>query len=86
MKSSDLYMYLIVDIMDHNTTTVMKKQILKNIVSQFMKTYLYNLLVHGVGLYGDVYIDTYHKHNINQVIVTLMHMITNMKQKRVNYY
>jgi hypothetical protein len=43
-------MCLIVDGMDKNTTMILKmRQTVKNMESRFVKTYLYGVLVHGVG-------------------------------------
>jgi hypothetical protein len=51
----DFFICLIVDGMDQNTTTVPKtRQTVKNIESQFLKTHLCGVLVHGIGLYVDV--------------------------------
>lgn len=55
MITLDLYMCLIVDGMDQNTTMVPKmRQSVKNIESRFVKTHLCGVLVHGIGLYAHV--------------------------------
>jgi hypothetical protein len=72
MITPDFFMSLIVDGMDQNTTMVPKmRQIVKNIESRFVKTHLYGVLVHSIGLYADVWKDTHHKHDSNQVITWL---------------
>ena len=51
----ELYMCIIVDGMDQNTTMVPKmRQTVKNIKHRFEKIHLYGALVHGIGLYFDV--------------------------------
>ena len=78
--SHDLYMCLIVNGMDENTTMVLKmKETVKNIESRFLKSHLSGVLVHGIGLYTDVWIDAHHKHDSNQVITTLMHVIDGVR-------
>jgi hypothetical protein len=58
MITPDFFMCLIVDGMDQNTTMVPKmRQTMKNIESRFVKTHLCGVLVHGIGLYADVWID-----------------------------
>jgi hypothetical protein len=60
MITPDFFMSLIVDGMDQNTTMVPKmRQIVKNIESRFVKTHLYGVLVHNIGLYADVWIDAH---------------------------
>jgi hypothetical protein len=83
MITPDLFMCLIVDGMDQNTTMVPKmRQIVKNIESCFVKTHLYGVLVHGIGLYADVWIDANHKHNSNQVITSVMHVIVDVRRRK----
>jgi hypothetical protein len=66
MITPDLFMYLIIDGMDQNTTMVPKmRQTVKNIESCFVKTHLCGVLVHGIGLYVDVWVDAHHKHDSN---------------------
>ena len=73
-------MCLIVDGMDQNTTMVPKlRQAVKGIKSQFVKTHLCNILVHEEGLYLDVWIDSHHKHDSNQVITSIMNVINDIK-------
>jgi hypothetical protein len=79
----DLYMCLIVDGMDQNTTMIPKmRQTVKNIESRFVKTHLCGVLVHGIGLYADVWIDSHHKHDSNQVITTVMHVIDDVRRRK----
>jgi hypothetical protein len=54
----------------------------KNIESYFVKTHLCGVLVHGIGLYADVWIDAHYKHDSNQVITSVMDMITDVKQRK----
>ena len=58
------------------------RQIVKNIESRFVKIHLCGVLVHGIGLYADVWIDAYHKHDSNQVITSIMHVIANVRQRK----
>jgi len=55
---------------------------MKNIESRFVKTYLYGVLVHGIGLYATVWIDSHHKHDSNQVITIVMHMIDDVRRRK----
>ena len=48
------------------------RQTVKNIEGQYVKTYLYRILVHGWGLYCDVWIDAHHRHDSNQVVTSIM--------------
>jgi hypothetical protein len=83
MITLDFFMCLIVDGMDHNTTMVPKmRQTVKNIESRFVKTHLCGVLVHGIGLYADVWIDAHHKHGSNQVIMTVMHVIVDVRRRK----
>jgi hypothetical protein len=55
MITPNLFMCFLIDGVDQNTTMVSKmRQIVKNIESCFVKTHLYGVLVHGIGLYADV--------------------------------
>ena len=75
-------MCLIVDGMDQNTTMVPKlQQALKEIKDQYMKIHLCNILVHGEGLYSDVWIDSHHKHDSNQVITSIMNVINDVRDR-----
>ena len=47
-----------------------------------MKTHLWDILVHGEGLYLDVSIDSYHKHDRNQVITSIMNIINDVRDRR----
>jgi hypothetical protein len=83
MITPDFFMSLIVDGMDQNTTMVPKmKQTVKNIESRFVKTHLCGVLVHGIELYADVWIDAHHKHDSNQVITSVMHVIANVRRRK----
>jgi hypothetical protein len=83
MITPDLFMSLIVDGMDQNTTMVPKmRQTVKNIESGFVKTHLCGVLVRGIGLYVDVWIDAHHKHDSNQVITSVMHVIANVQRRK----
>jgi hypothetical protein len=83
MITPDFFMSLIVDGMDQNTTMVPKmRQTVKNIESCFVKTYLCGVLVYGIGLYADVWIDAHHKHDSNQVITSVMHVIVDVRRKK----
>jgi len=79
MITLDLYMCLIVDGMDQNTTMVPKmRQSVKNIESRFVKTHFCRILVHGIGLYADMWIDAHHRHDNNQVITSIMHVLSDV--------
>jgi hypothetical protein len=79
----DFFMSLIMDGMDQNTTMVPKmRQTVKNIESHFVKTHLCRVLVHGIGLYADVWIDAHHKHDSNQVITSVMHVIADVRRRK----
>jgi hypothetical protein len=81
--SHDFFMSLIVNGMDQNTTMVPKmRQTMKNIESRFVKIYLYGVLVHGIRLYADVWIDAHHKHDSNQVITSVMHVIADVRRRK----
>ena len=76
-------MYLIVDGMDQNTTMVPKlRQAAKGIEGRYVKIHLCGILVHGEGLYLDVWIDSDHKHDSNQVITSIMHVINDVRYCR----
>jgi hypothetical protein len=83
MITPNLFMCLIVDGMDQNTTMVPKmRQTVKNIESRFVKTHLCGVFVHGIGLYADVWIDAHHKHDSNQVITSVMHVIVDVRRRK----
>ena len=76
-------MCLIVDGMDQNTTMVPKlRQAMKEIEGPYVKTHLCSILVHGKGLYSDVWIDSHHKHDSNQVITSIMNVINDVRDRR----
>ena len=67
---------LIVDGMDQNTTMVPKlRYFVKGIESRYVKTHLCGVLVHNVNLSTDIWIDTHHKHDNNQVVTSIMHVL-----------
>ena len=79
----ELYMCIIVDGMNQNTTMILKiRQTVKNIEHQFVKTYLYGALVHEVGLYCDVWFGAQYKHNSNQVVSTLLFVIGGVLRRK----
>lgn len=76
-------MSIIVDGMDQKTTMVSKmKQKLKYIEWWFFKTHLCAVLVHGIGLYPNVWLVANHKHDSNEVVTSLIHVITDVKRRR----
>jgi hypothetical protein len=79
--SPEMFMCIIVDGMDQNSTMVPKMhQSVKNMEYRFVKTHLCGALVHGIGLYCDFWFDAHHKHDSNQVITTLLHVIQDVKR------
>jgi hypothetical protein len=56
--------------------------IVKNVESRFVKTHLCGVLVHGIGLYADVWINAHHKHDSNQVITSVMHVIVDVRRRK----
>ena len=76
---------LIVDGMDQNMTMISKlRQLVKGIESRYVKTHLCDVLVHGVGLYTDIWIDTHYKHDSNQVVTLIMHVLQDVHNWRGN--
>jgi hypothetical protein len=76
-------MCLIVDGMDQNTTMIPKmKQIVKSMESRFVKTHLCGVIVHGVGLYADVWFNAHHLHDSNQVVTSIMHAIGDVQARQ----
>ena len=74
---------LIVDGMDQNTIMVLKLcQLVKDIESRYAKIYLCGVLVHSVGLYIDIWIDSHHKHDNNQVVTLIMHVLQDVCNQR----
>ena len=55
---------------------------MKNMESRYVKTHLYSIYVHGIGLYANVWIDAHYKHDCNQVITSMMNVICNVKCKK----
>ena len=47
-----------------------------------MKNHLCGVLVHGIGLYTNVWIDAHHKYDSNQVITMVMHLIADVKWRK----
>lgn len=81
--SPELYMCIIVDGMDQNTTMVPRmRQTVKNIEHRFVKTHLCGALVHGIGLYCDVWFGAHHKHDSNQVVSTLLYVIGDVLRRK----
>ena len=73
IQSLDDMLSIIIDGMDQNTTYVPRfKQTVKGIESRYVKTHLCGVLVHGLGLYCHVWVDSHHKHNSNQVVTSIM--------------
>ena len=60
------------------------RQLVKGIESRYVKTHLCGVLVHGVGLYTDVWIDMYHKHDSNQVVTSIMYVLQDVCNRRGN--
>ena len=76
---------LIVDGMDQNMTMISKlRQLVKGIESRYVKTHLCGVLVLGVGLYFDIWIDTHHKHDNNQVVTSIMHVLQDIRNRQGN--
>jgi hypothetical protein len=83
MITPDFFMSLIVNGMDQNPTMVSKmRQTVKNIESHFVKRHLCGVLVYGIGLYANVWIDAHHKHDSNQVIMSVMHVIADVRRRK----
>ena len=83
IESPDDIMTLIIDGMDQNTTIVPRfKQTVKDIESQFVKTHLCGVLVHGIGLYCHIWMDSHHKHDSNQVVTSIMKVLCDVKHRR----
>ena len=62
----DKVLSIVVDGMDENTTMAPKMhQTVKNIEGRYMKTHLCGILVHGWGLYYNLWIDAHHRHDNN---------------------
>ena len=76
-------MTLIIDGMDQNTTIMPRfKQTVKDIDSQFVKTHLSGVLVHDIGLYYYIWVDSYLKHDSNQVVTSIMKVLCDIKHRR----
>ena len=71
-------------IMDGMDTTMVSKlsQAVKRIEGLYVKIHLCGVLVHGKGLYLDVWIDSPHKHDNNQVVTSIMHVIDDVRTCR----
>ena len=50
-------------------------QSMKNIEGQYVKIYLYGVLVHRWGLCYDLWIDVHHKYDRNQVVTSIMRIL-----------
>ena len=80
IEGLDDIMILIIDDMDQNTTIVPRfKQTVKNIESRFVKTHLCGVLVHGIGLYCHIWVDSHHKHDSNQVVTSIIKVLCDVK-------
>jgi hypothetical protein len=55
---------------------------MKSIESRFVKTHLRGILVHGVGLYANVWFNAYHLHNSNQVVTSIIHTIVDVRARQ----
>jgi hypothetical protein len=76
-------MCLIVDGMDQNTTMIPKMRLtVKSMESRFVKTHLCGVLVHGLGLYANVWFNAHHLHNSNQVVTSIIQAIEDVKTRR----
>ena len=54
------------------------RQAIKGIEGCYVKMHLCGVLVHKEGLYADVWIDSHYKHDSNQVITFIMHVIVDV--------
>ena len=52
---------------------------MKGIEGWYVKTHLCGVLVYREGLYSDVWIDLHHKHDSNQVVTSIMHVIDDVR-------
>ena len=55
---------------------------IKGIKSQYIKSHPCGILVHEIGLYCYVWIDTYHKHNSNHVVTSIMKVLYDVKRRQ----
>jgi hypothetical protein len=79
----DKFLSIVVDGIDQNTTMVPKmRQTVKNIEGRYVKTHLCGVLVHGWGLYCDVWIDAHHRHDSNQVVTSIMGVLNAVHSAR----
>jgi hypothetical protein len=79
----DKFLSIVVNGMDQNTTMVPKMcQTVKNIEGRYVKTHLCRVLVHGWGLYCDVWIDVHHRHDSNQVVTSIMGVLNAVHSAR----
>jgi hypothetical protein len=79
----DKFLSIVVDGMDQNTTMVPKmRQTVKNIEGRYVKTHLCGVLVHGWGLYCDIWIDAHHRHDGNQVVTSIMGVLNAVHSTR----
>ena len=74
---------LIADDMDQNTTMVPKlRQSVKGIDGRYVKTHLCGVLVYGLALYTHIWVDAHHKHDSNQVVTSIMKVLSDVRQRR----
>jgi hypothetical protein len=79
----DKFLSIVIDGMDQNTTLVPKMcQTVKNIEGRYVKTHLCGILVHGWGLYCDLWIDAHHRHDSNQVVTSIMGVLNAVHSAR----
>jgi hypothetical protein len=58
------------------------RQLVKGIKGWYVKIHLCGVLVHGEGLYLDIWIDFHHKHDNNHVITSILNIIIIVKAWR----
>jgi hypothetical protein len=79
----DKFLSIVVDGMDQDTMMVPKMhQTMKNIEGWYVKTHLYGILVHGWGLYYDLWIDVHHRGDSNQVVTSIMWVLNAVHSAR----
>ena len=83
IEKPDNILCIIVDGMDQNTTMVPKfQQPIKGIEGRYMKTHLCGVLVHGLALYCHIWLDAHHKHDSNQVIMSIVRVLGDVRSRR----
>ena len=83
-SSPEQSLCLIIDGMDQNTTTLphFKRTPPRLEGNRFLKTHVCGVLVHGFKLFCDVWIDTLHLHDSNQVATSIMRAIRSVHLSR----